>query len=67
MQIYTAMKQPPCKDCTERKIGCHGKCERYKAFKEYHEAEKQQKIREGNAADYFIESALRNRKRRRMK
>ncbi len=24
----------PCKDCTERKIGCHSKCELYKQFRE---------------------------------
>lgn len=23
----------PCKDCTERVLGCHGKCKRYKTFK----------------------------------
>ena len=22
----------PCKDCKDRHVGCHGKCERYKAF-----------------------------------
>lgn len=24
----------PCKDCTERHDGCHGKCERYRAYRE---------------------------------
>ena len=24
----------PCKDCTERSIGCHGSCEKYKTTKE---------------------------------
>lgn len=24
----------PCKGCADREIGCHGKCERYAAFKE---------------------------------
>lgn len=23
----------PCKDCTEREVGCHGRCERYKAWR----------------------------------
>lgn len=23
----------PCKDCPDRQIGCHGQCERYKAFR----------------------------------
>lgn len=22
----------PCKDCENRVVGCHGKCEKYKAF-----------------------------------
>lgn len=22
----------PCKDCTERHIGCHGECERYQEY-----------------------------------
>ena len=29
----------PCKGCVERAQGCHGKCERYKAFKAKREAE----------------------------
>ena len=24
----------PCKGCTDRKQGCHGQCEHYKAFRE---------------------------------
>lgn len=24
----------PCKDCADRHIGCHSKCEKYKAFDE---------------------------------
>lgn len=23
----------PCKDCTERKVGCHSECEKYGAYK----------------------------------
>lgn len=23
----------PCKGCTKREVGCHGKCEDYKTFK----------------------------------
>ena len=30
----------PCKNCTERKLGCHGTCERYKAWKDYDQANK---------------------------
>lgn len=27
----------PCKDCKDREIGCHSKCERYKEFVEENE------------------------------
>ena len=23
---------PPCKDCQDRQIGCHGKCDRYEKY-----------------------------------
>lgn len=23
----------PCKDCAEREVGCHGRCERYKTWR----------------------------------
>lgn len=26
------MRVPPCKDCTKRCAGCHGKCDEYKAW-----------------------------------
>ena len=27
----------PCKDCTERDLGCHGTCERYSEWKVKHQ------------------------------
>ena len=29
----------PCKDCPDRTVGCHGRCERYQAFRELKEKE----------------------------
>lgn len=26
------MRASPCKDCPDREIGCHGKCERYQEY-----------------------------------
>lgn len=26
----------PCKDCNDREIGCHGRCEKYKIAKQEH-------------------------------
>lgn len=28
----TCGESPPCKDCTDREIGCHSSCEKYKGF-----------------------------------
>lgn len=28
---------PPCKDCADRAMGCHGKCEKYKQWRFVHE------------------------------
>ena len=25
--------RPPCKDCADRDVGCHAKCERYLAYR----------------------------------
>ena len=27
------MMRAPCKDCPDRAAGCHGKCEKYQAFR----------------------------------
>lgn len=27
------MKNPPCKDCEERFVGCHSQCEKYKEWR----------------------------------
>jgi len=29
------MKIAPCKDCTERYLGCHDYCDKYKEWKQY--------------------------------
>lgn len=35
-----------CRDCNDRKVGCHATCERYLADRQRYEAEKQQIITE---------------------
>jgi hypothetical protein len=30
--------RPPCKDCPDRHIGCHSKCEKYLAFRRERDA-----------------------------
>lgn len=54
------MRNVPCKNCKDRKIGCHADCEAYnKCVKEHNEARK--KLRD----DSMTESALWNVKRMR--
>jgi hypothetical protein len=57
MTIYRAMKQPPCKDCTERSATCHGTCEAYKAFRQYRDEYNKTKAAASEAVAYFRESA----------
>lgn len=62
-------KKPPCKDCPERTVGCHAKCEKYIVWKE-----KDSQIKEANRGvsramkdiiDYKLIMKNRRRKRRR--
>lgn len=47
MTIFTSMKDNPCKrECPNRKVGCHGTCEEYKAYKEKLEKNKALRINE---------------------
>ena len=34
MRLVYPQANAPCKDCTERHVGCHIECEGYKHFKE---------------------------------
>lgn len=44
-----------CKDCTERHMGCHGTCERYKAQKAERDAERDA-INRKKMNEYAMES-----------
>lgn len=33
------MVTPPCKDCPDRHLGCHGTCVKYQEYKTKHEEE----------------------------
>jgi hypothetical protein len=45
----------PCKDCTERTVDCHGKCERYQAAQKEHQRIKNE-VQKGKAdEDSFVE------------
>ena len=56
--------QAPCKDCTDRQLGCHSVCEKYKEYAKHNE--ERRKLRE----KYNLENNLywdTIRKGRRMK
>ena len=43
MLMYTLKKaygNPPCRDCSERKVGCHSTCENYISYDKAHKEEK---------------------------
>ena len=56
----------PCKDCTERQLGCHSVCPRYAEYKEAHEAHKQE-LREIKALDEALDSYERRKSARLLK
>ena len=41
----TSGRDCPCCGCQERAVGCHGTCERYKAWNGKRQAERQERIR----------------------
>lgn len=56
------MIEGPCKDCVDRRVGCHDRCEKYKQFKidrednnkklkEYKEKSSRQKVRVARVKD----------------
>lgn len=47
------MKKAPCMRCAEREHGCHGRCEKYAAWKTDIKAAAEAKISQ-TAADVFI-------------
>ena len=51
-KLPTAVKAP-CKNCTDRTVGCHGKCEKYMAFRTKLDAVNE-KIRKENIGNEFM-------------
>jgi len=59
-------KRMPCaKDCPERAAGCHGKCERYAAFRQEREAVYKAREARQEVRDYIGVGIERARKRKR--
>ena len=59
------MNIAPCKDCKDRHVGCHGKCEKYLEYKkELQKAKHQEKIDKKIEDDiwYGINMAIKGRR-----
>lgn len=62
------MKSSPCKDCPDRCVGCHAKCEKYLSWKKHEE--ELEAIRKAKEADIMymshvgrVREAFRRKKR----
>ena len=57
----------PCKDCPDRKVGCHSSCQKYKDFKKVLIADNRKRLdayaHERLVENYTIESKTRTKKR----
>ena len=49
----------PCKGCEDRKLGCHGFCKRYKAFRDEREEISRKRYEEQKARDTMSERGKR--------
>lgn len=58
--------ETPCKDCPDREVGCHGECEKYKAYAEAC-AKQREKRRDENELHEGLEERHRREKTRWMR
>lgn len=49
----------PCKNCTDRVVGCHSTCEKYLAFQKERELVREKKYKDYCLTSAIIESKLR--------
>lgn len=59
------MNLPPCKDCPNREIGCHSKCEKYIQFKNDLKKDKAKEKAEKKMESFILEGIIESTKRRR--
>lgn len=52
------MTHPPCKDCTDRVLGCHSGCGKYLAYHQYQSEVLKTKRIENDIVGYCKKSAL---------
>lgn len=52
-----------CKNCKDRRIGCHSECEKYKQWKSKRLAMRKTMIMESDIKDYQIKQMIKNKKK----
>ena len=61
------MYQYPCKNCEDRTLGCHSRCEKYLAAKAAHKKSAdlmwKMKSEENDVADFLVDSKRKSKKR----
>lgn len=50
--------KPPCKDCKDRSVGCHGTCEKYKEYRSNLD-DRKETIKKNRSTDALIASYVR--------
>lgn len=67
VRVQRTRDNVPCHRCEERHPGCHAECEKYKAYKERHNEQKEQidreKRAETNYTAYMIKSGVKQKKK----
>lgn len=58
----THLTKPPCKDCEERIVGCHGSCERYLAYRKDVSQIQERRAQANKEQGIYVEQILRRAK-----
>lgn len=57
------IKTAPCKDCEDRELGCHSKCEKYIEYKKYSNLKREEIIKESRIKSFKIDVEVKKRQR----
>lgn len=57
------IKIAPCKDCEDRELGCHSKCEKYIEYKKCSDLKKEEIIKESRIKSFKIDVEVKKRQR----
>ena len=55
------MNTKVCYKCPDRKVGCHGYCEKYKELKEYYEEVRKQRSHATDFHIYSVRTIMKNK------